>query len=84
MSAKHCYVCLHFRTYLAHLRYYGLILLRVVVARNPIGCMVARHCKLGVLFLHYDIVELGLLRKLIAQSHAVVVDTETNADVTLH
>ena len=46
--------------------------------------MVARHCKLRVLFLHYYIVELLLLRKFVAQSHAVVIYAEADAYVALH
>ena len=60
-----------------------LIFLCVVVTRNPVGCVVARHGKLRVLFLNDEIVEIRLLWEFIAQSHAVVVDTESEDDVSV-
>ena len=60
-----------------------LILLRVVVARNPIGSMIACHSKLCVLLLYHEIVERLLLREFIAKSHTVVVNTESDGDVAL-
>ena len=59
----------------------GLLLLRVVVARQPPGCMVASHGKLRVLLLDDEIDEAVLLGELIAEAHAVVIDAE--ADVHL-
>ena len=67
----------------AHLRDDGLILLRVVVTGNPVGRVIARHGKLRVLLLHHKVVERLLLGKLVAQSHAVVVDTKTDKDVAV-
>jgi hypothetical protein len=60
-----------------------LILLRIVVAGNPVGGMVGGHRKLGVLLLYHEIVERLLLRKLVAQSHAIVVNAETDGDVAV-
>ena len=45
--------------------------------------MIACHGKLCVLLLYHKIVERLLLRELIAKSHTVVVNTETDGDVTL-
>ena len=45
--------------------------------------MVASHCKLRVLLLYHEVVEVLLLRELVAQAHAVVVDAESNLDVTV-
>ena len=59
------------------------ILLCVVVARNPVGRVVASHGKLRVLLLDDEVVELLLLRKLVAQSHAIVVHAEAYGDVSL-
>lgn len=60
-----------------------LVLLRVVVARNPVGGVVAGHGKLRVFLLYHEVVEVLLLRKLVAQAHAVVVDAEAQTYVTI-
>ena len=57
------------------------LLLRVVVAGQPPRRVVACHGKLGVLLLDDKVVEHILLRKFVAQTHAVVVDTEADDDV---
>ena len=61
-----------------------LILLRNIIAWNPISGMITSHGKLRVLFLHHDIVELLLLGALITQTHALVVNAEADNDVTVH
>ena len=58
-----------------------VVLLRVVVAGNPPGSVVARHGKLRVLCLHDEIVEILLLWELVAETDAVVVDTEAEIHV---
>ena len=70
-------------TYARERRNLILVLLRVVVARNPVGGVVAGHGKLRVLLLYHEVVEVLLLRELVAQAHAVVVDAESNLDVTI-
>ena len=69
------------RTNLRELRLLCLLLLRVIVAGKPPGCVVASHGKLRMLLFDDKIVQFGLLRELIAESHAVVIDTETDDDV---
>ena len=69
------------RTDFRQLRLLCLLLLRVIVAGEPPGGVVAGHGKLRMLLLDDKIVQLRLLRELIAESHAVVVDTETDDDV---
>ena len=59
------------------------LLLCVIVAGQPPCGVVAGHGKLGVLLLDDKIVQLVLLWKLIAQSHAIVVHPETDDDVAL-
>ena len=61
-----------------------LILLRVIIARDPISGVVTGHGKLRVLFLHNEIIELLLLRELITQAHALVINAEADNDVTVH
>ena len=60
-----------------------VILLRVVVARNPIGGVVARHGELRMLFFYYKIVEVLLVGKFVAEAQAVVVEAEAEDDAAL-
>ena len=69
--------------YLAQAAAGVLIFLGVVVAGYPPGHVVARHGKLGVLFLDDKVVQVLLLRELVAQAHAVVVDAEAYHDVAV-
>ena len=55
-----------------------LLLLRVIVARNPPSRMVSGHRKLRVFFLNDKISQAVLHWKLIAQAHAIVIDPEPN------
>ena len=68
--------------YLGESRLLRLLLLRVVVAGKPPCLVVARHGKLGFLLLDDEIIEFALLGELIAQPHAVVIDTEADDHVT--
>ena len=78
---RHIVAELHGRHFLAHLRQaaYGVVVfLSVVVARNPIGSVVARHGKFRALFLYCEIGEIVLRRPLIAESYTIVVESETH------
>ncbi len=55
-----------------------LLLLGVVVARQPPRGVVARHGKLRMLFLDDEIDQVFLCRELIAEPHANIVDTEAD------
>ena len=57
------------------------ILLRVVVGGDPPSHVIAGQCKLRALFLDEEVVQFGLLRELIAQADAVVVDTEADENL---
>ena len=66
---------------LANLRELGLLsllLLRVVVARQPPCGMIASHGKLRVLVFDDEIVEEPLLWELIAETDTVVIDAEAD------
>ena len=69
--------------YFGELALLCLLLLRVIVARNPPCRMVTSHGKLCMFFLNEEIGQAVLLRKFIAQSHSLVVNTEPNNDITL-
>ena len=69
--------------YLRQLRLLCLLLLCVVIARQPPCRMVARHGKLRMLLLDKEIVERLLLWELIAKSHSLVVYTEAYDDVAV-
>ena len=71
------------RTYLGEPRLLRFLLLRVVVAGKPPCRVVAGHGKLGVLVLDDKIDEGVLLWKLIAQSHSLIIDTETDDHLAL-
>ena len=60
-----------------------LLLLCVIVARNPPCRVVASHGKLRMFFFNEEIGQAVLLRKFIAQSHSLVVNTEPNNDIAL-
>ena len=62
------------------LRLLCLLLLSVVVAGQPPCRMIAGHGKLCQLLLDQEIVQFLLLRELIAQSDAVVIDAEADDD----
>ena len=66
---------------LAHTRGGVLILLSFVTTRNPIGHVVARHRKLGILLLDNEIGTSfgGLLRELVTETKSVVI--EPKADI---
>ena len=70
----------------ADLRETGLhvvVLLRVVIAGNPPGSVVARHGELRVLLLDDEVVQVLAQRELIAEAESVVVETETDSEVAL-
>ena len=54
----------------------------VVVARQPPRYVVAIHCELAALLLDKEIVEVWLLRELITETYAVVINAETKNDIT--
>ena len=60
----------------------GYLLLSVIVARKPPCGMIASHRKLRALFLDDEIVQLLLLGELITESDTIVVDTETDDNLT--
>ena len=59
-----------------------VIFLGVVVAGNPPRGVVAGHGKLGLLLLDDEVDQVGLARELVAQPHAIVIDTETEVHQT--
>ena len=61
--------------YLRETRCHGAVLLRVIVAGQPPSLVVAGKRKLCMLFLNKE-VGIGLLRKLVAQTHTIIVYTE--------
>ena len=70
----------------ANFRKFGfcvIIFLRIVVARNPEGCMVASHGKLSTLLLNHEIVQVLLQRELITEAHTIVEQTEADNDVPI-
>ena len=74
---------LHASANLRQLRLLGLLLLGVIVARQPPGGMVASHRKLCTLFLNQEVVEVSLLGELITEPYPIVIDTEADNDGTL-
>ena len=60
-----------------------LILLCIIITWNPVCSMITSHCKLSVLLLNHEVVQRFLLRKLVAQAHTVIIDTETDGNVTI-
>ena len=60
-----------------------VVLLGIVVARNPEGGMVAGHGKLRVFLLDNEIVELFLLRELVAEAQTIVEQPEANDNLPL-
>ena len=73
---------LHTTTDLREFGFLCFLLLRVIVARQPPGGMVASHRKLRTFVLDEEIVQVRLLRELITESDAVVVNTETDEYLT--
>ena len=67
----------HVTSDLREARLHVVILLGVVIAWNPPCRVVTCHGKLCVLGLYHEIGQILLLRKLISESHAVVIDTES-------
>ena len=57
-----------------------LLLLSVIVARQPPRRMITRHGKLGHLLLNQEVVQVFLLRELIAEADAIVVHAEADND----
>ena len=55
-----------------------VIFLSVIVSRNPPGCVVARHSELRDLVLYDEVFEPFLLRELVAEAEAVVVEPEAD------
>ena len=70
-------------TNVAQSSYLNRIFLSIVVASYPPSTVVACHCKLGLLLLDDEVVEVFLQWELITEAHAVVIDTETDCHVTV-
>ena len=68
---------------LAEARLLGHLLLRVVVAGEPPGGVVARHAELGALVPDEEVDEVGLRGELIAEAKAVVVEAEAEDDAAV-
>ena len=60
-----------------------IILLCIIITRNPVSGMIACHGKLGMLLLDDEIIQTFLLWELIAQAHTIIIYTETDGDVAL-
>ena len=74
---------LHAVADLRKLAFLSLLLLSVVVARQPPGGVIASHCKLGALLLDEEVIELLLLGELVAEADTIIVDAETDPDFAL-
>ena len=72
------YGVFHLAAYLGEAALGVVILLRVVVSGDPPGGVVACHGELGFLLLDDEVCQHPFRRKLIAESHSVVVYTETD------
>jgi len=70
----------------ADFREFGLckvILLRIVVTRNPECLMVTRHGKLGTFFFDNEVIQILLQGELITKPETIVEKTETDNDITV-
>ena len=70
------YCALHQFAYLAEFARYGLVLLRVVVSRNPPSGVVACHGKLCVFLLNGEVGQVLLSRKFVSEAEPIVEHAE--------
>ena len=75
--------CLRTLTNLRKFGFLRLLLLGIIIARKPPSGMIARHGKLGTLFLDNEVVQIFLLGELVAEPDTIIVYTETDDDVAL-
>ena len=59
------------------------IFLRIIIAWNPECRMIAGHSKLRMFFFYNEVIQILLLRELIAEPQAIIIKTKTNNQITI-
>ena len=60
-----------------------VIFLRIIIAWNPECRMIAGHSKLRMFFFYNEVIQILLLRELIAEPQAIIIKTKTNNQITI-